>query len=80
MAKARSKWTPRTIRGLVERAETGKIEGSFGPLGPDQGALFVSRDANDVLEALAWSAREIEALRKKLSWMFVMNRRKKGGP
>lgn len=71
-----AKWTPLKIRELITELDQRKIPGVFGDSG--RGVMVSVEDWDRIIDAMGWTAKELDALKKRLSWMFVMSK-KRGG-
>lgn len=79
------KWTPRTIRELIQHAKAERVVGIFdrkftgeSSTWAGEGHVYPTCLSNEILEALESGAKQLDAIKKRLSWMFVMNK-KRGG-
>lgn len=81
--RKKSEWTPRKLKELAVLVDDHKpspdeldlLETAYPGIKEKLAQGVVAPET--IQKALVWSAREIDALRKKLSWLFVMRNRKK---
>lgn len=69
------KWTPRTIGILIEKLVASQVHGVYSD---GEYYRFPKDLIAEMFEALTSSAKQLDALKKRLSWMFVMSK-KRGG-